>query len=242
MPVVRDRDLHYWLDARRSAPVTDNARGRDFDFGRQNKRPAADFSKEALLQNHRPFDIRWSLSVVPQSLRCFGGGNRKARHVVRWHRRVLGFIGAGRRDASWRQAFHENAIRRLIRRDEHCQSAVGGTADPWRTARARHRNIGQTEAWQDPPGEEARQRLEGWKTSFVIMPTASRRRTCSCPTISFVCCYCSFIRYGAPPATCFNWFEVSLTSHRGVGHKSDPAEALRLGTSSLLFDSDVRPE
>ena len=55
----------YWLDARRSAPVAGNARGRDLDVAAANKRPAADRSKETLLQYHRPFDIRWSLSVVP---------------------------------------------------------------------------------------------------------------------------------------------------------------------------------
>jgi hypothetical protein len=55
----------YWLDNRRSAPVASNARGRDLDVAAANKRPAAGCSKETLLQYHRPFDIRWSLSVVP---------------------------------------------------------------------------------------------------------------------------------------------------------------------------------
>jgi hypothetical protein len=54
----------YWLDARRSAPVAGNARGRDLDNAAANKRPAAGCSKETLLQYHRPIDIRWSLSVV----------------------------------------------------------------------------------------------------------------------------------------------------------------------------------
>src|ERR1035441_630922 len=56
----------YWLDDRRSAPVAGNARGRDLDVAAANKRPAASCSKEILLQYHRPFDIRWSLSVVPR--------------------------------------------------------------------------------------------------------------------------------------------------------------------------------
>src|ERR1035437_6825579 len=55
----------YWLDNRRSALVAGNARGRDLDVEAANKRPAAGCSKETLLQYHRPFDIRWSLSVVP---------------------------------------------------------------------------------------------------------------------------------------------------------------------------------
>src|SRR5450756_1585489 len=55
----------YWLDGRRSAPVAGNARGRDLDVAAANKRPAADCSKETLLQYHRSIDIRWSLSIVP---------------------------------------------------------------------------------------------------------------------------------------------------------------------------------
>jgi hypothetical protein len=55
----------YWLDARRSAPVAGNARGRDLDVTAANKRPAAGRSKETLLQYHRPIDSRWSLSVIP---------------------------------------------------------------------------------------------------------------------------------------------------------------------------------
>ncbi len=55
----------YWLDARRSAPIAGNARGRDLDVAAANKRPAAGRSKETFLQDHRPVDIRWSLSVIP---------------------------------------------------------------------------------------------------------------------------------------------------------------------------------
>ena len=55
-------------------------------------------------------------------------------------------------------------------RDEHCQSAVGRAADPWRAAQARHRY--RTDERSQIYGQAKRPAIS--RVSFIIMPTASR--------------------------------------------------------------------
>ena len=127
----------HWMDGRRSAPVAGSARGRDLGVTAANKRPAAGCSKETILQRPRSIGIRWSLSVVPQSLRCVG--DREAGHHCPLAPRRVQIVLALEVATSWRPADGAAGNTPADPRDEHRESAVGSAADPWGTAQARHR-------------------------------------------------------------------------------------------------------
>src|ERR1039458_3997264 len=117
----------YWLDGCRSDPVAGSTRGRDLDFAAANKRSAANCSKKTLLQRHRPLGIRWSLSVVPQSLRC--AGDREAGHHCSLASRGFPVVLALEVETPWWPA--EDAAENMPAdpRDEYRQSPMGRTPD-----------------------------------------------------------------------------------------------------------------
>src|ERR1019366_8217428 len=117
-------------------------------------------------------------------------------------------------------------------RDEHCQSAVGRAADPWRTAQARDRY--RTDERGQVYGQAKRPAI----SRVEDVPSKSCRRHRGDGSVrrtdNLVSSALWLVDHGAWSTTDFMVWRHSA-SYRRMDRKSDHA-SVRLGTSSLLYD------
>src|ERR1700675_3786208 len=76
--------------------------------------------------------------------------------------RWLPIILALESESAGRQANSSVGDTQAYPRDEHCQSAVGSAADPWRTPQDRHRY--RTDQRGQVHGQAKRLAIQGWRT------------------------------------------------------------------------------
>src|ERR1700682_6192397 len=120
-------------------------------------------------------------------------------------------------------------------RDEHCQSAVGSAADPWRTPQARHRY--RTDQRGQVHGQAKRPAIPRLEDVPSQSCRRHRRDGSVCRADNLVSFALRIIDHGAwPAADSMVWRHIA--SNRGMDRKSDHG-SMRLGTSPPL--SDPRP-
>src|ERR1700730_13931614 len=95
------------------------------------------FAQEADVQRHGPLDLCRAVSIGANSPKRSGGFEARYRYKVA-PRRVQ-IVLALEVTRSWWPTNLTDRDTQAYPRDEHCQSAVGSAADPWRTPQARHR-------------------------------------------------------------------------------------------------------
>src|SRR5271166_3292150 len=121
----------------RGVPIAGVTRSRELGPASADHCPAAHRAEEALLQYYRPGDLRRPLSTVSGPARCTCGRQARDRHSLApcWVQSLLALeveASPGKTDGAARDP-------PIDPRDEPCQSAVGSSTDPWRTAQTRHR-------------------------------------------------------------------------------------------------------
>jgi Integrase core domain len=151
------------LDGRRSASVAGSARGRNLDVAAADKRAAANRSQETNLQRHRPLGFCLPLSASPWRSRCAGDCQAGDRGQMA-SRRLPFILAMEIESAGWQADSSVGEDTQAYPRDEHCQSAVGSAADPWRTPQARHRY--RTDQRDQVHGQATRPAIpsQGWRT------------------------------------------------------------------------------
>src|SRR6202162_2699050 len=147
--------------------------------------------------------------------------------------RRLPFILALEIESAGWQANGSVADTQAYPRDEHCQSAVGSAADPWRTPQARRRyrtdQRGQVHGQATRPAvprlEDIRPQPHGWDRCDRYVRRADNLVS---PALWIA-------DHGAPPAT-YSVVWRHSASNRRMDRKSGHG-SLRLGTSSPLSHS-----